>query len=273
MTGVHEKGRDCPAYGKKCRKCHKWNHYSSVCKFEGSHGQNFRGRKPGRGRTRGTIKKTTEDAESTSSDDEFFGQAAEHLAQAKKVRRDGSKDRTVTVRLNDVDVQMEADSGAEVNIMDRHQFKAFIHRTHDKPILEGSKVKLHTLQHKLEVKGEFQTVIRNETCGKPVRFVVVFGRIQSPPLISKETLMDLGMLEIRPDGDFAEPNGLGSTCANAAKELEGVQEIKDLVTKYGHLFNGIGKIEDKKSDREILGRFHLKPEAAPVAQKARQVPY
>ena len=208
-------------------------------------GQNFKGRKPGRGRPRGRIKKTTEDAESTSSDDEFFGQAAEHLAQAKKVGRDGCKYRTVTVRLNDVDV----------------------------PILEASKVKLHTLQHKLEVKGEFQTVIRNETCGKPVRFVVVFGRIQSPPLISKETLMDLGMLEIRPDGDLADLNGLGWTCANAVKELEGVQEIKDLVTKYGHLFNGIGKIEDKKSDREILGRFHMKPEAAPVAQNASQLPY
>ena len=46
-----------------------------------------------------------------------------------------------------------------------------------------------------------------------------------------------------------------------------------MVTKYGHLFNGTGKIEDKKSDREILGRFHMKPEAAPVAQKPRQVPY
>lgn len=277
LTGVHAKGRDCPAYGKKCRKCHKWNHYSSVCKSDGFRGQNSRGRKPSRGRIRGRIKKTTEDAESTSSDDEFFGQAAEHLAQAKKVKEDGSNYRIVTVQLNDVDVEMEADSGADVNILDEHQFKAFIHRTHDKPILEASKVKLHTLQHQLEVKGEFQAVIRNETCGKLARFVVVFGRIQSPPLISKETLIDLGMLKIRPDGGFAEPNGLGTSKevhgANAVKELEGVQEMKDLVTKYSHLFKGIGKIEDKKGDREILGRFHMKPEAVPVAQKPRQVPY
>ena len=277
LTGVHAKGRDCPAYGKKCRKCHKWNHYSSVCKSDGFRGQNSRGRKPSRGRIRGRIKKTTEDAESTSSDDEFFGQAAEHLAQAKKVKEDGSNYRIVTVRLNDVDVEMEADSVADVNILDEHQFKAFIHRTHDKPILEASKVKLHTLQHQLEVKGEFQAVIRNETCGKLARFVVVFGRIQSPPLISKETLIDLGMLKIRPDGGFAEPNGLGTSKevhgANAVKELEGVQEMKDLVTKYSHLFKGIGKIEDKKGDREILGRFHMKPKAVPVAQKPRQVPY
>ena len=92
---------------------------------------------------------------------------------------------------------------ADVNIMDEHQFK-----THDKPILANSNVKLRTLQHKLEVKGEFQTVIRNETCGKPTKFVVVSGRIQSPPLISKETLIALGMLKIQPDGSFAEPNDL-----------------------------------------------------------------
>ena len=115
LTGVHAKGRDCPAYGKKCRKCHKWNHYSSVCKSDGFRGQNSTGRKPSRGRIRGRIKKTTEDAESTSSDDEFFGQAAEHLAQAKKVKEDGSNYRIVTVRLNDVDVEVEADSGAVID--------------------------------------------------------------------------------------------------------------------------------------------------------------
>ena len=69
----------------------------------------------------GRIKKTTEDAESTSSDDDFFSQAVEHLKQAKKIRvmgKNGDDYRTVMVRLNDVDVLMEADSGADVNIMD-----------------------------------------------------------------------------------------------------------------------------------------------------------
>ena len=157
--------------------------------------------------------------------------------------------------------------------MDEHQFKAFSHRTHDKPILANSNVKLRTLQHKLEVKGEFQTVIRNETCGKPTKFVVVSGRIISPPLISKETLIALGMLKIQPDGSFAEPNDLAISeethNANTIKQAEGEQDMKDLITKYSHLFQGIGKIEDKKNGGEILSRFHMKPGAVPVAQKPR----
>ena len=42
--------------------------------------------------------------------------------------------------------EMEGDSGGDVNIMDEHQLKAFIHRMNDKPTLTKSNVKLHTLQ-------------------------------------------------------------------------------------------------------------------------------
>ena len=61
---------------------------------------------------------------------------------------------------------MEADSGADVEIMDEHQFKAFIYRMNDKSTLTNSTVKLRTLQHKIEVEGELQKlksfVIRHE---------------------------------------------------------------------------------------------------------------
>ena len=118
----------------------RWNHYSIVCKSENARDYKFKRQKPSRGKSKGRIKKTTEDTESTSSDDEFFSLAAEYLSQAKKIGeigKDSGNYRTVTVRLNDVDVLMEADSGADVNIMDEHQFKAFIHRTYDKPIFQN----------------------------------------------------------------------------------------------------------------------------------------
>ena len=73
----------------------------------------------------------------------------------------------MTVRLNDVDIRMGPDSGAEVNLMDEHQFQALLHRTNHKLTLEHCQIKLNTLQHPLKVKGKFETIIRNETCGKP----------------------------------------------------------------------------------------------------------
>ena len=103
-----------------------------------------------------------------------------------------------------------------------------------------------------------------------------FGRIQSPPLIGKETLTELGMLRIQPNGSFAEPNSLGVSndvwAANTVQD-PGIQEMEDLVAKHDHLFKGIGKMEDKKNQREILGRFHMKADAVPIAQRPRPVPY
>ena len=116
LLGAHVKGKDCPAFGKKCNECRKWNHFVVVCK---SQSNRFRKQKPGKGKVKRRIKKTTEVVESTSSDDEFFKQAAEHLSQAKKVKQIrgvSTTSRCVRVKLNDVDVQMEADSGADVNI-------------------------------------------------------------------------------------------------------------------------------------------------------------
>ena len=49
--------------------------------------------------------------------------------------------------------------------------------------------------------------------------------------------------------------------------------MKDIITKYDHAFQGIGKIIDKKNKQAIYGQFHMKPEAVPVSQKPPPIPY
>ena len=117
----------------------------------------------------------------------------------------------MSIHIEDVEVRAEPDSGAEVNLLDEHQFKALVNRCgENRPILQATKTRLSTLQSKLTVKGEFDATIRNKTCGTLVRFVVVQGRINSPPLISKNTLIKLGMLQVREDGSFAQENDMKS---------------------------------------------------------------
>ena len=184
----------------------------------------------------------------------------------------------MTVRLDDVDIRMEPDSVAEVNLMDEHQFQALLHRTEHKPTLAPCQIKLNTLQHPLHVKGKFDTIIRNQTCGKPATVVVVKGRINSPPLLSKDTLIDLGMMKIQPDGGLTSPNAMRienekpKTIKATMKTAE-QQEMDNIITKYNHVFQGIGKITDKKNNKEIYGQFHMKPDAIPVTQRPRPVPY
>jgi hypothetical protein len=47
------------------------------------------------------------------------------------------------------------------------------------------------------------------TCGGvKTKFIVLEGRMYSPPLLSRETLTRLGMMMIKEDGSFATGNDL-----------------------------------------------------------------
>ena len=86
------------------------------------------------------------------------------------------------------------------------------------------------------------------------------------------------MLKIQPDGGLTNPNSLGIAngtpkTVKSIRKTPGQQEIDSIITKYHQLFEGIGKIADKKNNKEIYGRFLMKPEAIPVTQRPRPVPY
>ncbi|XP_038054673.1 uncharacterized protein LOC119726895 [Patiria miniata] len=286
LTGTHPQGKNCPAYGKKCNKCQKWNHFASVCRADRLRAES-RGPpsqpvppKYAKPKQRGNhVKKTSmEEDDQTSSDDEFFDQAVKHLKQVRRIAKTVHDDSTVTVRIDDVDVRIEPDSGAEVNIMDEHQHKALQHRSSNPQSLQASHIKLHTLQSDLPVKGEFRTIVRNDTRGAATKFVVVKGRINSPPLISKNTLIELGMMKLQPDGSLAEINDLRipentQTVKSISNTTTARQQTQKIVEKYKRVFQGIGLIRDVKSDTDIFAKFNMKPEAAPVAQKPRPVAY
>ena len=185
---------------------------------------------------------------------------------------------TLSVPLDDIDIQIEPDSGADVNLMNEHQFKVFANRTAHPPDLQPSKIKLNTLQHPLPVKGEFNTVIRNQNCGRMAKFVVAKGRISFLPCFSKTTLAELGMLAIQPDGSLTGPNDMRikdnePQHIKLTKSEEGLEQMESIIKKYHHVFEWIGEIRDKRNDKEIYGQFHMKPEVTPVTQRPRPVPY
>ena len=87
------------------------------------------------------------------------------------------------------------------------------------------------MQSELPVKEEFTATVRNQTRGAVVRFVVDRGRINSPPLISKSTLQELGMLQIREDGSFAKTNDLRSRKNHQASKVSSRIRISKLKSR------------------------------------------
>ena len=155
--------------------------------------------------------------------------------------------------VNDIHMRAEPDTGADVNVMDKYQYRALQHRSTSKVDLQNSQVqvKLHTPQNELLIKGEFEAILRNQTCGKPTKFLVIKGRINSPPLIiyiSKNTLMELGMLQIKEDGSFAVQNEMRIPTEISNIHAVGTrvshQDIKEITCKFSSIFEGIGKIMD-----------------------------
>ncbi|CAC5388305.1 unnamed protein product [Mytilus coruscus] len=146
-------------------------------------------------------------------------------------------------------------------------------RTREGAKLLESKTKLSTLQSSLPVKGEFISTVKNATRGIKTRIIVIKGEINSPSLIGKKTIIELGMLQIKEDGTLKEPNDLGIQSGNVKFVQRRPKHIEELMSNFSDVFNKIGKIQDSKHKDEFLVKFSMKQDTTPVAQKPRQVPY
>ncbi|KAJ8045060.1 hypothetical protein HOLleu_07986 [Holothuria leucospilota] len=260
LRNKHPPGKDCPAYGQTCRNCGGRNHFAKVCRKKSQI------RKPHNShRSKQTKAKKVETESNTSSeDDEYF---EKHL-NVRTARGDTKCEETVLVHFDDVGIYAEPDSGATGNIMDEHQFKAFKNRTKNPIQLQKSKVKVSTLQGRLKVKGEFETMIQNQTRGTQTKVIVVRGRNGSPPLLCKQTLLDLGMLKIDPTGRLKVESPTTDE-VHARKTASGDQanSAREVLKKYDQVFQNIGCMKG------VTGKFTMKPNTSPVAQRPRHVPY
>ena len=205
----------CPAYGKFCSKFGKPNHCSTVCM---SSKETRRQRWNQSSDSRRDVKRATNGLETDESgseedrDTHFIDETVRHLTVGKiKVNKVSDFEKTVPIVINDVIVQMEPDSGADVNVMDEYHYMALKRKSYENIALQESSTRLNTLQNALHVSGEFKATAHNETRVTDTTFVVIKGKINSPPLLGRRKLIELGMLEIRPDGSLKGSNELRRT--------------------------------------------------------------
>ena len=80
LSGMHPKGIDCPACGRRCNICFKLNHFPTVCRTKMGH------EKPHNESNPKLMKTVVQNDSNASSDDDFLVQATEHM-RIKKVDR------------------------------------------------------------------------------------------------------------------------------------------------------------------------------------------
>ena len=92
--------------------------------------------------------------------------------------------------------------------------------------------------------------------------------MDSPPLLSKSTLLELGMLKIDPEGTLKETNELRIKTAKAPDD-----SIEAVLNEYSDVFQGIGCFRKKTTGKKSEVKLEMEPDAEPVAQKPRPVSY
>ena len=297
----HQRNETCPAMGATCDHCGKLNHFARVClgkpKDHRPH-QHQRGQRSRtnvnptrstatknsdhrnmkrdtnqhRKRTRhigntvssDTNSTSSEDNDSTSSDDEFY---MEHL-RTRHTSKDSNNEKTCRVQINGIDIDAEPDTGSDTNIMDERQFKQ-LQKNAPEVKLKPSKAKLKALKENLPVIGEAQVTISNQTRTVYSTIIIIKGTIDSPPLLGRDTLEELGMVLIDFTGGLREPNR-NVRSVQKQQRNDQHQQSADRNDNKGR-FTGIGKA--MRDGKEIQISIPMKENAIPVAQKPRRVPY
>ena len=265
----------CPAYGKHCLKCGRPNHFAICCRGGRTH-QSSRGRGYPRKQqsSQNRVKKLEQEQQEEAdeeSDDSSYIQQGKHIEHVGKLKSREPQN-TVEILISDVRAKCEPDSGASANNMDEYQYRALRKASKNDIQLMKTSDRLKILQSELEVIGEFPTVLRNKTRGTETKFLVIKGHMDSPPLLSKISLEDLGMLKIEPRGTLREQNSLRIKAIQSNQKAEN-KEMEEILRKHEKVFEGIGVIKEPSTGENIEVHLEMEENEFPVVQRPRYVPF
>ena len=172
-TNTRNQKEKCPAWDKSIRKCNGRNHFKAKCKKSKVHAVN-------------------------SSDDNDHW-----LASINTVGNNNSV--TAKLIINDCNVTMQVDSGADVNTLCQRYVKKDQVRETNKTLRMWNKTNVDPL-------GETELTVKNPCNGdtKSVRFVVVPNSFQS--LLGLDTSVEIGLITLNKDCFIATVGSQDTVC-------------------------------------------------------------
>ena len=130
------------------------------------------------------------------------------------------------------------------------------HRSQEIKELGPSRDTLKTLQSNLTVKGEFATTLRNKNRGTQSKFLVIHGKMDSPPLLSNSTVLELGKLKTDPEGTLKETNELRIKTAKTPED-----SVEAVLSENSDVFQEIACFRDKSTGKKIEVKLEMDPSA------------
>ena len=197
---IHPKGQ-CLSYGKQCNKCQKMNHYARMCRSS----------------------KSVDSCRQEKSDEYLFLETVK-VESVDRIRQ--SETEHVTLSLNNHDIRLKLDTGAEVNVIPYSTFKQ---------VATTSKIKLRKPEACLSaynggnIPVEAVCTLQWQYKGTIHNLEFYITSIESEPVLSISACKKLGPIEFVTVIEHKE---------------EGTEAFaKRVKTEYQDVFSGIGCLE------------------------------
>ena len=245
---------NCKYKDSECFKCHLTGHLQSECRNE----------KPPPKRTTGKqhVHHTNQDSEAEVFDDigdEFLGSIF-NLEESQKpgLRKFGLSAPAVKVpvQIEDVNFQMEVDTGAAVSILNYADYERYFKYLALRPVERSFHAYAGT---PLDVAGQILVDVEHNGQRATLPLLVVRAERYAPPLLGRSWMM-----KIRLDWANLFPSSNGQFAVGQDTDVR-VERLKEL---YAEVFKPeLGTVKG------VTAKLHLRENATPVFQRARPVPF
>lgn len=228
---TNHKRSDCYLRDAVCNRCSKTGHIQKVCKSSSSDsGYTNTARKPP---TNGPTKQVHE-----LDEDNFALDMFNLIGKTPKI--------TVNLKIDDVNTQMELDTGSAVSVMTKHDYHSIFNKM---PQLDKTVVRLKTYTNEvIHPLGQISVNVKLKDQNKTLPLLIL--EKGSNPILGRNWLSELQL-------DW-----------HSIHHVSQKQNIDNLLTEFSDVFSdGIGTIKG------LSGTLHVKDGATPKFCKARSVPY
>ena len=219
--------RDCPAYGKQCNKCKRFNHFSSVCKSKDH-------------------TRTVHSVDSTDVNNEVLA-------------LDNTRDSRTYCRLfaNDVSVRFLLDSGSSVNLIPVNTVKQM-----NNVQITPSNAKLRMFDGQLlNISGECDLIVRHPVTKHSESLKFYVTALHKVPLIGKDACVLFNLIRINEQNICTVSNN-DKQCSITMSDI--VSNYSDLFEGFGKL-NGQIHLQTDPSIAPV--RMPLRKIPVPIKDK------
>ena len=245
---------NCKYKGSECFKCHATGHLQSEC----------RNVKPFPKRSAGKqhVRHTDQDSEHEvceDTGDEFLGSVF-NLVENQKPESQKSRISAPAVRvpvlIEDVQFQMEVDTGASASILNYADYERYFKYLSLNPVEKSFHAYAGT---PLDVAGKILVDVEYNRQRATLPLLVVRAERYAPPLLGRSWMMKIRLDWVNL---FPSPNGQFSVSHETNVEVERLKKL------YADVF-----MPELGTVKGVTAKLYLKENATPVFQRARPVPY